>query len=146
MSKKTVILSWAGFFGLQLLLPAGPLRAEEDKDKAKKHFKQGTILYDEGNYEAALVEFKASYEANPNWKMRYYVAVTLQALHKFVEAEKEMKLYLEEGSDAVAEKKRKEVEDILTSLSGVIILEATAWGRRPWPRRCGWTWAPTGSP
>jgi tetratricopeptide (TPR) repeat protein len=120
MSEKKVVLFLAAILGLPMLLAAGPLRAEDDKEKAKKHFKQGAILYDEGNYEAALVEFKASYEANPNWKMRYYVAVTLQALHRFVEAEKELELYLEEGADAVTGKKKKEVDDILASLSGVI--------------------------
>ena len=120
MQRKTTTLFLAACLGLPLLLQAGPARAQEDKAKAKKHFKQGTILYDEGNYEAALVEFRASYEANPNWKMRYYVAVTLQALHRFVEAEEELKLYLEEGGDDVSEKKKSEVEDILASLSGVI--------------------------
>jgi len=120
MKEKTSILFMAACLGLPLLLQAGPARAQENKEKAKKHFKQGTVLYDEGNFEAALVEFKASYDANPNWKMRYYVAVTLQALHRFVEAEEELKLYLEEGGDGVSDKKKSEVEDILASLSGVI--------------------------
>jgi len=120
MRMKTSALFLAACIGLPLLLPAGPLRAEEDKEKAKKHFKQGTILYDEGNFKAALVEFKASYQAHPNWKIRYYLAVTLQALHKFVEAEKELKLYLEEGAAEVTEEKKAEVEDLLSSLSGVI--------------------------
>jgi hypothetical protein len=120
MRIKTIALFLAACVGLPLLLQAGPLRAEEDKEKAKKHFKQGTVLYDEGNFKAALVEFKASYEAHPNWKLRYYLAITLQALHEFVEAEKELKLYLEEGAGDVTEDKKTEVDDILASLSGVI--------------------------
>jgi hypothetical protein len=120
MKIKARSLFLAACLGLPLLLQAGILRAEEGKDKAKKHFTQGTILYDEGNYKAALVEFKASYQANPNWKIRYYLAITLQALQEFVEAEKELKLYLEEGAGGVTEKMKTEADDILASLSGVI--------------------------
>jgi hypothetical protein len=110
---------FAALLGLLFLVPT-PSEAQSDKEAAKKHFKQGTILYKEGNYSAALVEFKASYKKNPNWKIRFHIGITYQALHKFMEAEEQLKLYLGEGGAQVAEDKKTEVEDILSQLEGVI--------------------------
>jgi len=106
--------------GCCLLLLAPPARGQDNKEEAKKHFEQGAVLYQEGNYQAALVEFKASYEKKENWKVRYYIGVTLQALHKFVDAEKELKTYLEEGKGDVPKDKKEEVETILSQLDNVI--------------------------
>jgi hypothetical protein len=91
-----------------------------DKEKAVEHFKKATVLYDEGNYEAALVEFKTSYKVLPNWKLLYYIGLTKQALHDYVGAEKDFTAYLEEGKDKVPEEKKAGVEETLKNLAGFI--------------------------
>jgi len=93
---------------------------EGDKEKAVEHFKKATALYDEGNYEAALVEFKTSYKVLPNWKLLYYIGLTRQALNDYVGAEKDFTAYLEEGKDKVPEDKRSSVEESLKKLSGYV--------------------------
>ena len=117
--KKGIVLVYlpAAF---SLLLFAVQARGQVDEEKAKKHFKQALVLYKENNFAAALIEFKASYKAKANWKVKYFIGVSLQALHKFVEAEKKLKEYLEEGGDEVPADKREVVEDLLVQLSGVI--------------------------
>ena len=103
-----------------LALPVDVQAVEGVKEKAKKHFQLGAVLYNEGNYEAALVEFRASYKYGKNWKVLFQIGTTLQALHDFVEAEKAFKEYLGEGGDDVPEGKRAEVEEILVQLASVI--------------------------
>ncbi|MFH1435694.1 MAG: PEGA domain-containing protein [Pseudomonadota bacterium] len=94
--------------------------AEADEDKAKKHFKQGVTLYNESNFKAALVEFRTSFKFRPNWKVRYYIGVSHQALHSFVEADEELRAYLEEGGDQVPADNKTKVEDLLDQIAGVI--------------------------
>ncbi|MFH1438177.1 MAG: PEGA domain-containing protein [Pseudomonadota bacterium] len=117
--KKGIVLVYlpAAF---SLLLFAVQARGQVDEEKAKKHFKQAAVLYKENNYAAALIEFKASYKAKPNWKVLYFIGVSLQALHKFVEAEKILREYLQEGDEEVPADKREVVEDLLAQLGGVI--------------------------
>jgi len=105
---------------LALLLRAGGAAAQTDEEKAKKHFQQGATLYNEGSYTAALIELKQSFKLKPNWKVRFYIGVALQALNRFVEAEKELKLYLEEGGAGVPADKKAQAEDIVSQLSGLI--------------------------
>ena len=97
-----------------------PVRAETLEEKAKKHFHQGVALYNEGNEKAALIEFKASYKANKNWRVRYYIGLSYHALHRFVDAEREFKAYLEGGGEKIAEEKRQHVGELLKELAGVI--------------------------
>ena len=101
-----------------LLCPA--MASGQAEKEAKKHFKNGVVLYQEGGYEAALVEFRESFEIKANWKVRYYIGVTLHALHRFVEAEEALLAYLDKGGKNVPEDKRAEVEDILSGIEDVI--------------------------
>ena len=111
MKRGIVLVYLPAAFSLFLF--AVHARGQVNEEKAKKHFKQATVLYKENNYAAALIEFKASYKAKPNWKVLYFIGVSLQALHKFVEAEKMLKQYLKEGDDEVPADKREIVEDLL---------------------------------
>jgi len=91
-----------------------------DEEGAKAHFQQGALLYNEGGYPKALVEFKQSYAIKPNWKVRFSIGVTLHAMHRFVEAEKELKGYLAEGGAEIPPDKKAQAEDLLAQLAGVI--------------------------
>ena len=105
--------------------------AETDSEKAKKHFIQGVALYNESNFEAALIEFAASYKYKKNWKVKYYIGIAYQALHRFVEAEKELKAYLEEGGSEIPKEKKAKAEEVLSQVAGVIgsvMLEANVEG------------------
>ena len=107
---------------LAILLCAHSAQGQEEgvKEKAVEHFKKATMLYDEGDYDAALVEFKTSYKVLPNWKLLYYIGLTRQALHDYAEAEKDFTSYLEKGKDKIPEEKKAAVEEILKNLAGFI--------------------------
>lgn len=94
--------------------------AQQEDDEAKKRFLQGVALFQDEHYEGALVEFQASYDANPKWGLHYNLGLTLQALHRYVEAAEQFELYLEKGGDEIEPDRRVEVEEILDDLQSVI--------------------------
>ncbi|MFH1434657.1 MAG: PEGA domain-containing protein [Pseudomonadota bacterium] len=105
---------------ISFLFAANAFPDETEAEKAKKHFIQGVALYNESNFEAALIEFAASYKYKKNWKVKYYIGIAYQALHRFVEAEKELKAYLEEGGSEIPKEKKAKAEEVLSQVAGVI--------------------------
>jgi hypothetical protein len=98
-----------------------PCRAQdEEPDPARKHFEQGVLLFQDEDYEGALVSFLASFDANPNYKVRYNIGLCLQALHRYTEAERHLKAYLAEGAGSIPTERIAEVNDILIELGNVI--------------------------
>lgn len=93
---------------------------ESGEEAAKKHFKVGAILYNDEDYTGALVEFRASYAAKKNPKVCRYAALSLQALNRYAEAEKELKNCLEECADKVTPEVKKEIDTLLAQLAEVI--------------------------
>jgi len=97
-----------------------PGQEEDDESAAYDHFTQAMALYQKGNYEAALIEFKASYKAKANYKLFYNIGLTYQALHMFVESERALVEYLEQGEGELSSGKVTEVRGILAELDNVI--------------------------
>jgi hypothetical protein len=91
-----------------------------DKEEAKERFEKGVVLFKDGNYSAALVEFRAAYAAMPHYSVRYNLGVTLQNLHRYAEAKEEFLAFLAEGGDDIEKKKRKEVEGFLGELESLV--------------------------
>ncbi len=120
--KSTSLLPACLFvFTFAWLFAAGPTSAAGGgTSEAKKRFDKGVELYKNGNYVAALVEFKAAYEAEPNWKVRYNVGMTLFKLGRFVEAEAELKKCLDEGGDAMEDTKKTEIQATLYEMTEYI--------------------------
>jgi iron complex outermembrane receptor protein len=60
---------------LALFVGMGPVQADEAaKRKAKVHFKQGTALFEKGEFKAAALEFAAAYELSPHPQVLYNLA------------------------------------------------------------------------
>ena len=128
--KRSFILTTLAVL-ISFIFATNAYPAETDAAKAKKHFIQGVALYNESNFEAALIEFAASYKYKNNWKVKYYIGIAYQALHRFVEAEKELKAYIEEGGNDIPKNKKAKAEEVLSQLAGVIgsvMLEANVEG------------------
>lgn len=95
-------------------------RAEEPLDVAKQYFEQGVLLFQDEDYEGALVSFLASLDANPNYKVRYNIGLCHLSLHRYLEAEKHFQIYLSEGAGEIPADRVAEVEGILAEMDGVI--------------------------
>ncbi|MBN2342865.1 MAG: tetratricopeptide repeat protein [Deltaproteobacteria bacterium] len=85
------------------------MSAEQKKDEAIEHFKQGVTHFDSKNFEGALEHFEAAYGLNPSWKLFYNIAHCQAALKLYGMAVVTFERYLAEGGDQVPDARRDEV-------------------------------------
>ncbi len=115
------------------VLHASPARAQVATEEAKERFDNGVILFKAGNYEGALVEFEAAYEAQPHFAVRYNIGITLYKLHRYLEAYVELEAYLLEGGSGIDEERQVEVQETLKALKkfvGVLEVRCEVEGAR----------------
>jgi hypothetical protein len=89
---------------------------EVDRERARQNFNQGVELFEQGDYEAALVSFSSAYESAPHYAVLYNMGNTLARLGRVVEARQKLEQYLSEGGEAIAGPRRAEVEGRLAEL------------------------------
>jgi len=98
--------------------------AGEDGDKAineaRQHFKQGVSLYEEEDYDAALVEFRKAYEVKPSYRILYNIGQVEAVLKNYAKALVAFKKYLDDGKDEIPPERKIEVIDEITKLRGRI--------------------------
>jgi len=101
------------------------------KEEAKEHFLKGVSLMQEEQWDAALVEFKASLQMFPTRNARKNAAVCLRQLGRFAEALDEYELLVKEfGSSlppADAESVNKAIAD-LKNITGFIVISTDVAG------------------
>lgn len=90
------------------------------KEEAKERFEKGVSLYKNGDYTAALVEFKAAYAAKPHFAVKYNIGITLNKLHRYSEALVELQAFLDEGGDDVDPDRKEEVQQLLDDLAKLV--------------------------
>lgn len=99
---------------------AAPLAAAEptaaDVAKARPHYKRGVELYQDGAFDAALVELEKAYAIAPSYKILYNVGLVYVQLNDFAGALGAYRKYLDEGGKAVDAKRRTEVEKEIDKL------------------------------
>ncbi len=119
MRRVTVRALLAFFVGITAtsttLLTAGPAHAD-GVDEGRQRFTRGLDLYKEGNFHAALAEFRAAYAAAPSFRLQYNLGQTLYQLQDYAGAVRAFDAYLTEGGDKVDAERRKEVDGELAKL------------------------------
>lgn len=88
----------------------------EGMDEGRQRFTRGLELYKEGNFHAALAEFRAAYAAAPSFRLQYNLGQTLYQLQDYAGAVRAFEQYLSEGGDKVEADRRKEVDGELAKL------------------------------
>lgn len=86
-------------------------------DEAREHARQGALLYRDGDFAAALVEFKRAYALLPNYRVLYNVAQTHAELQDYAAAIRAFERYLAEGGAKVPRDRRAAVEGELAKLA-----------------------------
>jgi len=94
--------------------------------QARDHFEQGVALFQEEAFDAALSEFRSSYELRPNPGVLYNIGVVERALHRYADAIVTLRRYLSETEDEPATQERRAavqsiVEDMEALLGSVVI-------------------------
>lgn len=86
-----------------------PVFADAREDAAV-HFKRGTELYGEGDFRAALIEFRRAYQLAPHFKVLFNIGQVQYQLGDYAGAMKTLQQYLDEGGTRIEPDRRAVVE------------------------------------
>ena len=85
-------------------------------DEARQHFRRGIELYEDRDYNGAIVEFSRAYQIAPHFRILYNLAQAAQELHDWVSALEYFNRYLKDGMGQISEDRRAEVDRELSKL------------------------------
>jgi len=88
---------------------AAPAQSEKVKE-ATTRFERGLALYDDGDFDAALVEFNRAYSLSPTYKILYNIGKIERGKNDYASALMHFQRYLAEGGADVPADRREEVE------------------------------------
>lgn len=102
--------------------PTTPVQAEDPKrtEEARARFNRGVELYREGDYRAAIIEFRRAYEIVPNWRIQYNLAQACAEAQDYPCTLRALQTYLKEGGGEIPADRRAAVETELKRISGRI--------------------------
>lgn len=81
-----------------------------EQKKAGEHFGRGKELFNEGDYQLALVEFERAYKLAPNWRVLFNIGQVKYQLQDYPGAMDALDRYLEEGGSDVPQERRAQVQ------------------------------------
>jgi hypothetical protein len=84
---------------------------------AGSHFDRGTTFYTEGDYAAALVEFKRAYEASPTWQVLFNIGQSYFQLRDYANAIVTLQRFASEGGERISKDDRATLEAELPDLA-----------------------------
>jgi len=99
-----------------VVLPGVAHAQQGGVEEGRTRFSRGIDLYKEGNFHAALAEFRAAYAAAPSFRIYYNLGQTLYQLQDYAGAVRAFEQYLREGGDKVEAERKKEVDADLEKL------------------------------
>ncbi len=108
--RRWLLLLWCGLASVTVAQTGAA------KKQAADHYKKGVGLFKEGDFGAALAEFKAAYQAVPSFEVLYNLGLTERRLFKYGQAVKTLNRYLEEGGKKVPPDRRESVVSELSQI------------------------------
>lgn len=105
-------------FALALL--AAPTVASAQPAEAGAAFDRGVAFFRDGDYQAAMVEFKKAYELDPNWRVLYNLGQTSRELRDYSAALTSFERYLSEGGQQVDADRKAKVTGWIEELKGKV--------------------------
>ncbi|MFT3774671.1 MAG: PEGA domain-containing protein [Minicystis sp.] len=123
------ILAFAA--ALAIAAPAAPVLAQQptkaQQQEAATRFKKGLELFKEGDYQAALIEFRRANELAPNFNVLYNIGQVYFQLQDYPNALHALQRYLEEGGNGIPAARRADVQKDIDKLkSRVANIEITS--------------------
>lgn len=106
---------------LSLATPAFPVLAQGAPSKAQQaeaatRFKKGIELYKDGDYQAALIEFRRANELAPNFNVLYNIGQVYFQLQNYPDALHALERYLSEGGNSIPAARRADVQKDIDKL------------------------------
>src|SRR5688500_11122356 len=88
---------------------APPAADDKNTEEAKRHFKQGVALYNDGNFGAALAEFEQANKLRPSPAVLYNIGLTQKALFRYNDAIDSLNEYIAKEAK-LSNERRSEVK------------------------------------
>ena len=105
---------------------AKPEAKVDAKTDAARHFKRGLELFDDNDFQGALIEFQRAYQILPTYQVLYNIGQVRFQLQDYAGALKSFERFLTEGGDKVPADRRAELErDIAKLRARVATVEVT---------------------
>jgi hypothetical protein len=99
--------------------PTEPQPTEAQLTEARTHFDRGVILFDGGDNDGALVEFRRAYELSRRPTVLFNIAATCQALRRYGDAIEALRRFLAESTED-QRRQRRDAERTLHDLEQLI--------------------------
>ena len=93
------------------------LAADDAEREARERYENAVKLYEEGAYDAALVELNRTAELKPSYKIYYNIGQVRFAMHDYAAAIDAYRQYLDKGGDKIPVARREQVQKELTTLN-----------------------------
>jgi PEGA domain-containing protein len=110
--------AWGSVITLLVCLNGSVARAADDADReARERYENAVKLYEDGAYDAALVELNRASELRPSYKIYYNIGQVRFAMHDYAAAMDAYHQYLEKGGDKIPAARREQVQKELNGLT-----------------------------
>jgi hypothetical protein len=113
--RATAILLASMIVPSSLLAQTSPASARPSE--AGAHFERGATFYGEGDFAAALVEFKRAYEIDPAWQVLFDIGQSYFQLRDYANALTTLQRYAAEGGDRIGKEDRATLDSELPDLA-----------------------------
>ncbi len=88
----------------------GRAHAADPDTEARERYERAIKLYEDADFDGALVELERAYKLRPTYKLLYNIARVRFALNDYASAVKGYRQYLAEGGDKIPASRRDEVQ------------------------------------
>ncbi len=105
---------------LCLLVASAREVSADDRQEARRHLKVGVTLFNERNYEAALVEFEASYHDLPSASALQNIALCQTKLFRYVDAIDTLRTLQAKFGNELSPQEAAKVDEALGNLSQLV--------------------------
>ena len=106
---------------------SGPQPTQASVEEAKRRVQRGRELYEENDFQAALVEFRRAYELAPTYRLLFDIGQIQYQLQDYPGAMKSLSRFLQEGQGNVSAQQREDVQKEIERLkTRVATLRITA--------------------
>ena len=99
------------------LLHGGHALGADPEREARDRYESAVKLYEEGAYDAALVELNRAAELRPSYKLFYNIGQVRFAMHDYAAASDAYRQYLDKGGDKIPQARRDQVQKELNTLA-----------------------------
>jgi hypothetical protein len=116
--RAVVVASVLGCVAFEAPVARAQVPAQQPKnvEEGRVRFARGIELYKEGDFHAALAEFRAAFATAPSFRIHYNLGQTLYQLQDYAGAVRAFDQYLSEGGSKIEPDRRKDVEADLAKL------------------------------